>query len=73
MGGACGRHEENRNTYGVLVLESLKERDCFDNYAKCEDNKINLNEIGWKDKKWTDQNTDKLRAVLKSIKNRLVP
>jgi hypothetical protein len=42
MGGACGRHEENRNTYGVLVLKSLKEIDCFDSYAKWEDNKMIL-------------------------------
>jgi hypothetical protein len=59
MSRACGRHEENRNTYVVLVLKSVKERDCFDAYVKWEDNKMNLNEIGWEDTKWMDQNTDK--------------
>jgi hypothetical protein len=59
MGGTCGRHEENRNTYGGLVLKSLKETNCFDTYAKLKDNKMNLNETGWKGTNWMDQNTDK--------------
>jgi hypothetical protein len=59
MGRACGRHEENRNTYGVLVLKSLKGTNCFDTYAKLDDNKMNLNETGWEGTKWMDPNTDK--------------
>jgi hypothetical protein len=59
MGGACGRHKENRNAYGVLVLSSMKEIDCFGNYAKWEDTKMNLKEKRWEGIKWMDQNTAK--------------